>query len=896
MLSDWDSSLTELSSGEEEQPLRPPKKKKPTKAKAEYMVTNCLQLYRTTTYSAKSLYDQIVDNTIELDPDYQRDVVWTEAKQIGLVDSLLRNFYIPPIIFAVKRHEDGIETRTCIDGKQRLTSIQFETNKKYWFRACDDEKRALLSRQLIHAFSNKQITCIEYDELTDDQEREIFQRVQLGVALTTAERMQAIPGPWPALIREVQSMVLGDDGFGEDLDWGHDRGRDFACLASIIHLIDLHPTTIFPSVPRLEKWLSSTKPVPAKTREEVLETFRIFVALVRDKRYNRAFSRPARVSPIEFTMIGVLIYRFRKTHSLMQLSSAIWLLRADVRKKHADIRSNQKVTNTMFKFLTKELPNADLVGDGKGDIPASVAIKSYVEGSIGATTEKALSPAGEKRRRLQRTASSDSEGEPVPRKRPSLSGASSLPNGTTTASTSSTRAKATSSKKSISSTSAVASSKSAEKATMKAISRATKSTPASKTAPVRTASSASKSPATTTTNASQSTGRVTTRTTRTAAAAAADALALAQAIESSSADLQPFLSEQAVKKRSRISNRDRNEEPSQSATVDQLPTAPSIKDTEPTAAHARPDVITSNTESSAEVNGVQTSEGQTTVSPTRIIVANLDTQARRSVAQSTPVATTPTEKASQDSVEQLLVKHGQPESTTSRHTVESSSGPSQSSSMAPVQPAASNLRPPTSPLAMVPPPPPPPLFLASTAKNGATSIEMGDNAQRATPSNSVQDDRSTSSSRDDRYKDSDRDRHRGRSSSTWSRDGGGSRSRTPRRDRSESRVRSKRYDSKDRSRSISRSWSRGRVRDGRRSRSKTPERRRHRYRSPYYSRSRSRDRYEYRSSARYSGGDVDRARDRERHRPRGDGRDRYRYHGVDRYHEHRPYYDAPGRS
>ncbi|KAI9059484.1 hypothetical protein FKP32DRAFT_1531854, partial [Trametes sanguinea] len=357
MLSDWESSLTELSSGDEGQPLPAPKKRKPTKKKPEYTVTNVLRPYRTTTYSAQSLYDQIVDNTIELDPDYQRDVVWTEAKQIGLVDSLLRNFYIPPVIFAVKRHDDGVETRICIDGKQRLTSIQLETNKKYYFRACDDEKRALLSRQLIHAFSNKQITCIEYEDLTDDQEREIFQRVQLGVALTTAgtirpsQRMQAIPGPWPALIREVQSMVLGDDGFGEDLDWGHDRGRDFACLASIIHLIDLHPTSIFPSVPRLEKWLGNTQPVPAKTREEVLETFRIFVALVRDKKYNRAFSKPARVSPIEFTMIGVLIYRLRKTHSLMQLSSAIWLLRADVRKKHVDIRSNQKVTSTMFKFL-----------------------------------------------------------------------------------------------------------------------------------------------------------------------------------------------------------------------------------------------------------------------------------------------------------------------------------------------------------------------------------------------------------------------------------------------------------------------------------------------------------------------------------------------------------------
>lgn len=27
------------------------------------------------------------------------DVVWSEVKQIGLVDSIFRNFYIPPIIF-----------------------------------------------------------------------------------------------------------------------------------------------------------------------------------------------------------------------------------------------------------------------------------------------------------------------------------------------------------------------------------------------------------------------------------------------------------------------------------------------------------------------------------------------------------------------------------------------------------------------------------------------------------------------------------------------------------------------------------------------------------------------------------------------------------------------------
>lgn len=44
-------------------------------------------------------------------------------KQIGLIDSIFRNFYIPPVIFAVEKDEDGEELRVCVDGKQRLTSI-----------------------------------------------------------------------------------------------------------------------------------------------------------------------------------------------------------------------------------------------------------------------------------------------------------------------------------------------------------------------------------------------------------------------------------------------------------------------------------------------------------------------------------------------------------------------------------------------------------------------------------------------------------------------------------------------------------------------------------------------------------------------------------------------------
>lgn len=83
----------------------------------------------------------IHEGVIDLNPSYQRgnrpvasilkcsnslkflDVVWPESKQIGLIDSIFRNFYIPPIVFAVHHDEEGEEVRICVDGKQVCNSI-----------------------------------------------------------------------------------------------------------------------------------------------------------------------------------------------------------------------------------------------------------------------------------------------------------------------------------------------------------------------------------------------------------------------------------------------------------------------------------------------------------------------------------------------------------------------------------------------------------------------------------------------------------------------------------------------------------------------------------------------------------------------------------------------------
>ena len=50
---------------------------------------------------------------IDLEPEYQRDVVWSDLRQEALIDSLFHNYYIPPILFALRVDDDGTERRTC---------------------------------------------------------------------------------------------------------------------------------------------------------------------------------------------------------------------------------------------------------------------------------------------------------------------------------------------------------------------------------------------------------------------------------------------------------------------------------------------------------------------------------------------------------------------------------------------------------------------------------------------------------------------------------------------------------------------------------------------------------------------------------------------------------------
>ncbi|KAG2155210.1 uncharacterized protein EDB93DRAFT_1129448 [Suillus bovinus] len=351
-----------------------------------YILRNVLKLPRATTYTTQALYEQIVGNDINLEPEYQRDVVWPEAKQVGLIDSILRNFYIPPVIFVSHQHPDGSETKTCVDGKQRLTSIyRFmagqihhkdpQTGDRYWYKsnASNQGGRSpsyILPDKYQRLFANKQIVCIEYQDLPDSEEREIFQRVQLGMALTPAEKLQVINTPMSSFVRQLEVEYFGQDKplGGDALDWERSRGGDFRCIAQALYCISKYPSLqSVGTVLQIEKWLHNpTRRTKSKKKESededltkdelylssIHDTFRVFSQLVSDPDLRPIFLQPGwRISPVEFITICLLISVEKDKLELRALAEKLGRMREVVREEHVDIRMNARVAKTLLDFV-----------------------------------------------------------------------------------------------------------------------------------------------------------------------------------------------------------------------------------------------------------------------------------------------------------------------------------------------------------------------------------------------------------------------------------------------------------------------------------------------------------------------------------------------------------------
>lgn len=164
----------------------------------------------------RTIVDRINRGDIDLQPDFQRQEVWSIKKQKRLIDTVLRGWSIPPIHLVVTNDT----TLEVLDGQQRLAALRDYLNNKFsidgrvtpsdenisilhgkFYRQLDDN-----SRRQIDQFP---IRCFRITDYYPEEPSELFYRLNQPTILTAGEQRNALFGP------ARQQLKILVDRFGE---------------------------------------------------------------------------------------------------------------------------------------------------------------------------------------------------------------------------------------------------------------------------------------------------------------------------------------------------------------------------------------------------------------------------------------------------------------------------------------------------------------------------------------------------------------------------------------------------------------------------------------------------------------------------------------------------------
>lgn len=148
------------------------------------------------------------DKVLRLDPDFQRDSVWIEARKIRLIESVLARIPLPVFYLS---EEDEDET-IVIDGQQRLRSLfdfldgQFALKDLSLAPEFNGQRIGDLDPKSRRRFENTPLTCFIVQPGTKPQIKfEIFERLNQGGVVLNAQEIRncMFRGPGLSMIRDL---------------------------------------------------------------------------------------------------------------------------------------------------------------------------------------------------------------------------------------------------------------------------------------------------------------------------------------------------------------------------------------------------------------------------------------------------------------------------------------------------------------------------------------------------------------------------------------------------------------------------------------------------------------------------------------------------------------------
>lgn len=129
-----------------------------------------------------------------------RAFVWDDEMQANLLDSILKGYYVPPII-CCSRIENGVERRLIMEGGNRMSTLR---------RILNNELRLLTpdERQRIEAYG---IALVVMRNLTPQHQRKMFRRLNKNVKVSDGQ-LYAMSIEDSPLVKEAEDL-LNDDNY-----------------------------------------------------------------------------------------------------------------------------------------------------------------------------------------------------------------------------------------------------------------------------------------------------------------------------------------------------------------------------------------------------------------------------------------------------------------------------------------------------------------------------------------------------------------------------------------------------------------------------------------------------------------------------------------------------------
>ncbi len=160
-------------------------------------------------WTVETIYNQIKQGNIDLNPKFQRRNAWNDEKRSRLIESLILKLPVPEIVLAESHTEKN--KFVVLDGKQRLLTIAGfidHATYKYWDKPIlkDLKLKGILNNMTYEllsqdvnkdsnrAFQNSDIRCtVVFNQKSDDILYEIFYRLNSGaVPLSMQELRQSL--------------------------------------------------------------------------------------------------------------------------------------------------------------------------------------------------------------------------------------------------------------------------------------------------------------------------------------------------------------------------------------------------------------------------------------------------------------------------------------------------------------------------------------------------------------------------------------------------------------------------------------------------------------------------------------------------------------------------------